>query len=201
MTESQLSSSPEHPLPRIVNGENTNTYIDAQEAAKTMRELGISDGLLEKTTIYVDPENRLITNGTAYPQHLGHWRFDRSSQLAKAPGPIVRISTTMRGKPRDEEAMNRTLIHELEHVAQMDRKDKKLILGHAAIWGLAVVGAVAGNVLSSRKTSRLLPKTIATIGGALIGQQVGYKLAPHEAQAQHRAHEITTTAIKRQNTH
>jgi hypothetical protein len=183
------------PQPRVVYGEriSPDLTVDINGAADTMRELDTSDGTTGNTTIYLDPTNRFATNGIAYPRTLGRLRHIFYPELRNAPGPIVRISTKVKGKKRTEEQMNHTLAHELEHVAQMDRKDPRLKMGHLAIWGSAALGAVIGNKLGSGKKAR----TAGTLLGAMIGQQVGYRIAPHERQARERAKVVNTSAIKR----
>ena len=98
--------------------------------------------------------------------------------------------------------MNKTLVHELEHLAQDERDDKKVTAGHIAIWGLAAAGALLGHTLGRRKGGALTPLT--TVVGAYIGHSVGYRIAPHERQARKRAGqtrqghaEVTTDAIVR----
>lgn len=191
MTELEKSSQP-----RVVHGEKVpaNLELDKSDIAGTMRELGISSETIDKTTVYLDPTNRLGTNGIAYPKTLGRLRHIFNPKLRDAPGPIVRISTKVRGKERTTEEMNHTLSHELEHVAQMDRKDANLKLGHLAIWGGALLGAAVGNRLGSSKKARMA----GTVVGAMIGQQIGYKIAPHERQAREKSKHITTSAIKHQ---
>lgn len=172
--------------------------VNPIELGSTMRELGISDKSIEESTLYIDPKNRLLNFGTHYPNAIGRMRFWSNPEIQESKGDIVRLSARVRGKRRTGEQINRTLVHELEHVAQADRKDIKVTEGHVAIWGLAAVGALVGSRFGETKTSKL----ISTGVGAFIGHNIGYLLAPHEVQARKRAGqnrgkkaEITTTSI------
>src|SRR5690606_36975728 len=141
--------------------------------------------------------NRLLNNGTHYPGWLGRLRFRSIPELKRVRGDIVRITTVKRGKPRSSELMNQTWIHEEEHVAQADRHDKKVVLGHLATWGMTAASAVAGY--------RLGPGVSVLAAG--LGNRIGYILSPHEIQARRRAGQhkrrkaqaVTTTAIRRIN--
>ena len=175
--------------PHIVQGPGKS--IDPSVVGQTMQELGVSSETIDKTIIFVDPANRLATNGITYPNRLGRLRHIANPDLRNAKGPIVRLSTRVRGADRSVEDMNVTLTHELEHVAQMDRRDTGLRIGHAAIWGLATLGAVVGYHMGHSKASRIG----LGISGMLIGHQIGYKIAPHERQARSVANTVTTTAI------
>jgi hypothetical protein len=181
--------------PRVVYGEKIppDLTVDPDALADTMRELNISDKTIENTTIYMDPSNRLATNGIAYPKTLGRLRHIRHPELRRAPGPVVRVSTKIRGTERKKQDMNHTLSHELEHVAQIDRKDPRLTIGHLAIWGSAALGATIGNKLGSSRKGR----AVGTLLGAMVGQQIGYKRAPHEQQAREKSKIISTSAIQR----
>jgi glycine zipper 2TM protein len=181
--------------PRVIYGEKVSPdlTVDTDALADTMHELDISDETIENTTIYMDPSNRLATNGIAYPKTLGRLRHILHPELRRAPGPVVRVSAKIRGAEREEEDMNHTLSHELEHIAQIDRKDPRLKIGHLAIWGSAALGAVIGNKLGSSKKGR----AAGTLLGAMVGQQIGYKIAPHEQQARERSKIVNTSAIKR----
>lgn len=196
-----MNESYPEPLPRIVHGTEITPYIDIDptQVASVLHELGVSDSAIESTTIYLDGNSHIATNGMAYPNALGRTRFRHVPELKNAPGAIVRIGTNQRGKVRTEEDMNRTLVHELEHVAQMERKDKKMTAGHLAIWGLAAAGAVAGNKLAKKRGTGRAGRFGAMIAGMAAGQQIGYKFAPHEHKARERAKEITTSAISRKN--
>jgi hypothetical protein len=189
----------EQPLaePNIIISPETKgeLIIDPRTVAQTMQELGISKQGIRNTSILVDETNRIATNGIAYPRWLGILRHLHHPQLRDAPGPIIRLSSVVKGKERSAEDMNRTLVHELEHVAQMERKDPNIKLGHIAIWGLAAAGGIAVNRLM-RGRSKVIRST-ATFAGAAMGQQLGYRIAPHEIEARQRAEEISTSAIRR----
>lgn len=183
--------------PKIIISPKTKgeLIIDPGAVAQTMQELGISKQGIQNTSILVDETNRIATNGIAYPRWLGILRHLHYPQLRDAPGPIIRLSSVVKGKERSAENMNRTLVHELEHVAQMERKDPNIKLGHVAIWGLATAGGIAVNRLM-RGQSKVI-QLAATFAGAMAGQQLGYRIAPHEIEARQRAKEISTSAIRR----
>ena len=190
--------------PRIVYGEGTdpNVSVDPEAAAQTMRELGVSETAIANSAVYVDPRNRIANNGTHYTNRLGRLRFRSVPELQDVEGDIVRISTRVRGKERTTELMNKTLTHEWEHLAQEDRHDRKVTEGHIAIYGLATLGALAGNRLGKGAKG----KVGAAIGG-FLGYQLGYWLAPHERQARLRAGQtkgvepqVVSKAVRRNNT-
>lgn len=182
-------------LPLIVYGEgaNPNDTISPEIAAETMRELGISEQAIGDAAIFLDPKNRMVNYGTHYSPRQAQLRFRSVPELSNAKGEVVRLSTTMRGKALTELQMNRTFVHELEHVAQHDRDDTKVTKGHIAIWGLAAAGAVIG----SRYGKSNLVKTAGALVGAIIGYESGYMIAPHERQARHRGRAVTSTAVSR----
>lgn len=171
-------------IPRIVYGEGLDptVSVDPEAAAQTMRELGVSEAGIANSAVYIDPKNRLANNGTHYSNRLGRLRFRSVPELQDVVGDIVRISTSVRGKERTTELMNKTLTHEWEHLAQADRHDKKVTEGHIAIYGLAALGSLAGNRLGKGGKGKIG----AAIGG-FLGYQLGYWLAPHERQARLRA--------------
>jgi hypothetical protein len=181
------------PEPQVVYGEGVDTAISvsAESVTQDMQGLNISEQGVDNTTVYMDPKNRLLNLGTHYYSWMAPIRFPHIPELRNAKGDIVRISTEVKGQKRTVEQMNHTLTHELEHVAQHDRHDRKVIAGHTAIWGLAAAGAIAGNRLGRGKVS----KTVGTVLGGLIGQQTGYMIAPHERQARKRARQVTSSAI------
>jgi len=191
MTESQHEQQ-HQPRPRIVMGEGVDPSIgiDRNALSETMQELGISENVMNNATVVVDPNNRLLNYGTHYSKREARLRFPG---LRNTPGQAVRVSAKVRGKERTEKQMNRTLVHELEHVAQSDRRDKKVTAGHVAIWGLTAAGALAGNRIGKNKAS----KTLGIVVGAIAGNRLGYLGAPHERQARARAREVRTTAIHR----
>ncbi len=170
--------------PRIIYGEgvDSSVSVDPEIAAETMRELGVSDVGIANSAVYVDPKNRIANNGTHYSNTLGRLRFRSVPELQDVEGDVVRISTKVRGKERTTELMNKTLTHEWEHLAQADRRDRKVTEGHIAIYGLATLGALAGNRLGKGTKG----KVGAAVGG-FLGYQLGYWLAPHERQARLRA--------------
>ncbi|HEX9594723.1 MAG TPA: hypothetical protein VF996_01170 [Candidatus Saccharimonadales bacterium] len=187
-----IDQEQQRPLPRIIYEGSTDEQVEAnvEVVADTMLELGITENIIKQTTLLVLPESR-TTNGSAWPEKLGRLRHRKHQELHDSQGPVVRLNLKVHGKERTAEEINRTLVHELEHVSQIGRADTKLMLGHAAIWGLAAAGVAAGNKLGRGKSQ----KTAFSLLGAGIGHQAGYRIAPHERQARIRSDEVKTSAI------
>lgn len=186
---SEIKSSEQTAYPHVVYGERADdgVALDRFATAQAMREIGISDTAITNSAIYIDPKNRLSSNGTHYPNWLGRLRFPSVTELQKVDGDIIRLSTRVRGKERTEDQLNRTMAHELEHLAQADRNDLRLSVGRAMIYGFAALGALAGSRLSQGSK-----KSVGILAGGLLGHQIGYWIAPHERQARQRASDTGT---------
>lgn len=184
--------SDQQPLPKVLyEGEASDRLeVNAESVAETMQKLGVSAELISRTNLFITPRS-YSTNGSTWPKGLGRLRYRGHEELEDAEGPIVRINQRVKGRERSAEDMNRTLVHELEHVSQIDRNDLQVKIGHAAVWGLAGAGAIAGNQLGKSRSS----KTAFSLLGEIVGHQAGYRLAPHEKQARNRSDEITASAI------
>lgn len=191
------TKSKESVRPSIVYGRDQKDYIsiDPLTATQVMRELGVSESGIANSVIYIDYKNRLLNNGTHYPNKLGRLRFFFIPELRGVKGDIVRLSTKVRGKERTASQMNKTITHEWEHLAQDDRKDIKVIQGHITIYGLAIVSILAGGFMGGMAGAFIC---------GLLGYQIGYWLAPHERQARLRSGQIyglnptiTSGAVKR----
>lgn len=195
MAETNTSTQTDISTPTIVYGNHSEgkVALDPLDAASAMHELNISEQTIGNSAVFVDPKNRLLNYGTHYPGRLGRLRFHSIPELKDVEGDIIRISTRVRGKDRTAEEMNRTFTHELEHLAQHDRHDKKVTAGHIAVWGLAALGAVVGSHTGKNK----LAKTAGMTLGAIAGYEAGYMIAPHERQARNRAREVTSSALRR----
>lgn len=159
-----------------------NIRIDADELARIMNACWLSPAAMGRITVYIDPTFHLSLNGSAWPSYLARFRFPRLPRH----GNVVRISTQMRGKPRSAAAMNQTLVHELEHIAQIERKDIRMFIGHATILAAVLCGITVGLWAHS---------LLLAILGGLVGEQLGYLIALHEIQARKRARTVTTSAI------
>lgn len=201
-SSSDMNTESPEPVPKVIYGEDVDptVLVDARELGQTMRNLGISDESIANSAVYIDPRNRLQTFGTHYPNRIGRLRFRSVPEIQLVKGDIVRLSTTVKNKARTDEEMNRTLVHELEHLAQSDRKDRRVTEGHLAIWGLAAAGAILGSRLGGNK----MFKAAGTAVGAAVGHSLGYLMAPHERQARKRAGQgrkatpqVTTDAVSR----
>ena len=201
MPHTNTEAKNSHSVPTVLYGGNAANVISLDEhaLADTMQELGIPEKAIGETTIYMDPRARLISFGTHYPNKLGRLRLRKVPGIKDATGDIIRLSTKMvfesekLGRDTNDSRMNRIAVHELEHVAQQERHDRKLNEGHIAIWGLAAAGAVIGNRLGRTKKG----KALGTAVGGYVGHSIGYMIAPHERQARARARQVKSTAIKR----
>lgn len=182
--------------PRIVYDSEVDPQIivNAHEIAGTMRAMEISEKAISNTIVYLDAQSHYCVNGSVWPKMLGRLRHIRNPELRKAPGSIVRLSTVMAGKRRRIDDINRTLVHELKHVAQIDQKDSSLVYGQVTYWGISALGALAANKLV-RNSPRIVPRLAVTFGGLLLGSHAGYRLAPHERHARASANHTTIAAV------
>lgn len=178
----------------ISSSASDHLSVDADGVAKVMNELGITAETIRATTIYFDHYNYVLINGITYPNLLGRVRYLTIPVMRQTNGPIVRVSSRVQGKWRSARAMNVTLVHELEHVAQMDRRDRSRKIGQLGRWVLTAVAASFGVWLTAAG-GRWRAGYI--LGLAIIGHVLGYVIAPHEAQARKRARLVEISAIKR----
>jgi hypothetical protein len=176
-------------LPQVITGEAPYLGLDAAALADVMQtEYGISPETLANTTVVIDDKNRLSYKASQVPKKLD--RLVRGpSESNQGDGSVVRVGSRFRGKDRTPDEMNHALAHELEHVAQMDRKDRKVTVGNILIWGGAVVGAALGYGLTRNRPG--IGRIAGPVAGAAVGQKLGYTLAPYERQAR----------VKAENTH
>lgn len=182
-------------LPRIVYAcDHPDFVVDSLIVAGAMDEIGVSPESVASTTVYMDEKSRSSVNGSVWPRFLGRLRFFGNPELRNSSGSIVRLSTVKCGKRRSVEAINRTLVHELKHVAQIDQKDSSLIVGNVTHLGLTVLGVLAAHRVTE-KSSRIIPRLAIGLGGLLIGSHTGYRLALHERHARVVAEIINTNAV------
>lgn len=179
------TSDRENAIPQVFDKTSGDEWdIDPAKTASAMSEhYDISNRGIEVTSIVLDDKNRLSYRGSQTPKWLDRLIRGKKPEN-EGSGSVVRIGTKIRGRKRTSEDVNHTLSHELEHVAQSDRRDRNILLDNLAVWGLAGGGAFAGNKLGRRRKGT---KIIGTIAGAAIGQALGYKLASHEQQARDKA--------------
>jgi hypothetical protein len=191
---SPTSTCYQEDLPKVVFGEGVHESIEVDKAqlAHVMEKVGAPPD----TAIYLGGKNNLRKRGFQWLK--SHDRLVHGDQERnQGSGSVIRVNTKLRGKIRDQEDMNRTLVHELEHAAQMDRNDFNVKIGKLVIAGSTVLGLVAGE-LAGRKTDNKFARTLVPILGAIIGRDIGYIIAPHEREARLRAERTKTTAIKKQ---
>jgi hypothetical protein len=191
--DKQLASST---YPRAVYGDGVqpDIFVDPPCVLETMNILRISS-IPAEHTVYVSGRFNIARKGLQLSKWIDrfvHGEKDRN----EGEGSVVRVNTVLRGKVRSIDDMNRTLVHELEHVAQAERNDPKLVYGNIAIWGLTLAGALAGNTIVKRR-GNAAASVIGMVVGAAAGHDIGYLVAPHERQARERARTVVTTAIYR----
>jgi len=179
--------------PQVYNSAST-IAVDTEVLGALVQELGIAPEVATQTSVLIDDRNHTSYRGSQMPKWLDR-KLNGEQDYNAGEGSVVRVSSRFKGKDLAAEEMNKTLAHELEHVAQQARGDVGMKVGNGAIWGLAATGAGIGRELA--KDRGLLAKVILPLGMAAVGHQIGYKLAPHERGARARAQEITTTAISR----
>ncbi len=180
--------------PLFVEERTQNISAEPSEIAATMEGLGMSGAAIQDTSVVIDGKNRRSYNGSQTPKWL-----DRLAQgdmpYNQGKGSVVRIGTKVRGRERTEEQMNKVLVHELEHAAQKDRKDKNIVVGNILIYGGSFALGALGNILAKR--TGLTGRALATGAGLAIGNRLGYQFAPHERQARERAQALKSSAIKK----
>ena len=165
-------------IPVVIN-DNKKIQIDKFGITEIMRSFALDSQTIRNTTIYLDSKNHFINNGVTYPKWLGRIGFLFDPKLSKAPGQIVKINLKVRGKNRNKDMLNKTLVHELAHVAQTERNDLQIYIGVIVIYGLLI----AGGLFSYGLGTSLFSKASLVVIGAMIGYQIGYSIAPHEREA------------------
>lgn len=173
--------------------ESRSVEVDPVELRRTMQGIGISEAGIGQTAIVVDGKNRTSYNGSQAPKWV-----DRLTHgvhpYNQGKGTVIRLGTKVRGKNRSLEDINDTLVHELEHTVQYDKRDKSLLIGNMLIYGGSFALAALVDVLARK--AGVKHRSLASVGGFVLGNRIGYQLAPHENQARQRARELKTSAIK-----
>lgn len=177
-----------------VHNSATDIVVDAEALSSLAQELGITPNITAQTSVLIENSANELYRGSHIPKWLDR-KLHGKQAYNEGEGSVVRIASHHHAKDLTDEEMNRTLAHELEHVAQQSRGDIGITVGNGAIWGLAAAGAGIGRELA--KDKGVLAKVILPLGIAAVGHQIGYKLAPHEKGAHARAQGITTTVISR----
>lgn len=172
-----------------------NVHLDVAKAVEVMKTCGIPPEEIVNTVIYIDAKFHLNINGSVWPKQLARLRYGRSG-FEVGVGNVVRMSSRVLGKPRPSESLNHTLVHEIEHVAQIERKDIRLLIGHLTM----LLGTLAGMWLSmwaSESLRLVFPlRILCVLVGAAIGLQIGYLFAWHEIQARRVAGKTITSSVK-----
>lgn len=166
--------------------------LDPDEVADTLRQAGVQE--VASHTIDVSSERRFNGGATA-PKWLDRL-VNGPSEANAGPGSVIRIhtSTKMRPNPRTSEQLDELLAHEAQHVAQIERHDKRLAVGFITMGTLALLGGYAGNRLTVNKHKPI--RALGVTVGALIGYKIGYQLAAHETQARAHATNHTSHAFR-----
>jgi hypothetical protein len=187
MTETNV-----HPPMHIV--ESTTMAIDTDALTQLTQDLSITPQVAAQTSVLIEERSNELYKGSHLPKWLDRTLHGRQP-YNEGEGSVVRIAGRHHGQDLTAEEMNRTLVHEMEHVSQHDRKDVSMRAGNAIIWGLAAAGAVAGHEASKNRGKFM--RLVLPLGLAAVSQRIGYQLAPHEREARARAQQITSTAIRR----
>src|SRR6266702_959351 len=184
-------------VPRVIVDQKASPEWEAnatQLAQLLTDKYSMSENGIANTTVIVDGDNRLSYKGSHTSKLLYRLLHGKSPENDGA-GSVIRVGTRFRGRRRTQEEVNETLAHELEHAAQQDRKDPKVVLGNLATWGVAATGAVVGNKLTRNSSPAI--KFVASSIGAIIGQSIGYRFASHESEARRKAQRVQVSIIKR----
>lgn len=181
--------------PEVVYGPGVDPAleVDTYEVAQTMARLGTLTQTIGSTTLYIGGKNNYVTKGFQIPKSADRMLHGVQPRN-EGPGTVIRVNTMYRGQPRGTDDMNKTLVHELEHIAQADRKDIRYFTGLIGVYGLALAGGLAGARFVKGSFAK---KVVAATLGAALGHQAAYVIAPHERQAKQRAEDVATTAIRR----
>lgn len=160
----------------VVNTNLTSLRVDLMGIAKIMKSLGLSEETIQTTTVYIDSRQHLTVRGSVWPKFLAKLRYPR---LAPS-GCVIRLSGNMFFTGPTDRTINHTLIHEIEHVAQIERKDVRIFIGYLTSIIFSANGVALG--LASNPSVVILEVLITGITG-LFGLQLGYLLSLHEMQA------------------
>lgn len=169
----------------------SDVYIDSDACVQILRKLQVSEHAIASTTIEIDVLNRWNIRGSTMPKRLDRW-LHGPSEHNKGSGLYVRVASKYRGRYRSATAMNQTLVHELEHVAQISRHDIRQA-GLITMLIAIVAGTVTGWKISHDRS--VATRLMISFIGFVIGLSVGYFTAPHEVQARSRARYVRSKAI------
>jgi hypothetical protein len=199
--------TPEHKSsPQVEHG--SKNKLDPSSTTDVLCQLGVSGEGIARTTVVIDSSDRSIKKtgirgGADYKWHDRRKHGEHSNN--EGDGSIVRVYENYRAwrNPfkqieRTPEELNSTLMHELEHVAQMERKDPRLYVGIAMMLGMAALGPVIGERVGKKAGGGYGARLGGAALGLAVGRYIGYKASPHEIQARKRAKTTKTSAISRQ---
>jgi hypothetical protein len=201
-TEQAPAPTPLHtevdlPLPRVyVDPQAEDNYqLLPDELSRTMSIMGVSDEYIPQTTFLVDGHDRHMIHGMTAPGPRARKYFGRLPWVDEVgDGAFVLLATKHKGKQLPVEKINEVLVHEVAHVAQLERGDTWLKLNRYIVAASTLAGAVAGNRVG--KGTGLF-RAVTTMKGFDIGFMVGYgMLAPSERQARAASRTIISTAVR-----
>lgn len=150
--------------------------VDIDAIGHIMNDFGLPEGTIKSTTVYISYRPALRILGSVWPKYLARFRYPS----IKPKGMVLRLSYKMYFIGTTERTINRTLVHEIEHVAQVARKDIKLLIGYATELVFLSAGIALG--LTNESDSVIFRIAILLIT-SFAGLQVGYMFAMHEAVA------------------
>lgn len=145
-----------------------------------MASLGLSEKTIANTTLYIDNHRHITILGSVWPKYLSRLRYPR----LKPTGSVIRLSRRLYFTGPTYKTINHTLVHEIEHAAQIQRKDPRLLIGYLT----QVVGVGAGIALGLTNQSDVIVfKVMILFITALFGLYAGYMFSLHEMQARKRS--------------
>lgn len=165
------------PTPKLVVSDKLgDIHVDLAGVAEAMKALGVSEQTIQSTTIYVDSYPHLTILGSVWPRFLAWLRYPRLAPR----GHVVRLSSKMFFLGPTDRTINHTLIHEIEHVAQIERKDTRILIGYLTNLVFLLAGIALG---LTNKSDVIIFKVLIIFITALFGLRVGYMFSLHEMQA------------------
>lgn len=160
----------------VISKELTDASVDKTSLISMMQELGLKDKTINNLTIYIDNNTHFSTRGSTWPRSLSYFRFPK----LRAKGKVVRLSSKMMFTGSTKLTINTSLIHEIEHVAQIERKDPRLLAGYLTQLVFITAGLSLG---LTDKSGLLIYRILITALTTFTGWQFGYMFSWHEMQA------------------
>jgi hypothetical protein len=173
------------PIPElIISKKLTNVSVDLEYVATIMSSLGLNEKSIRNSIVFIDHRPSLTILGSVWPKYLASLRFPR----IKSSGSVIRLSSRLFFTGSTQRSINHTLVHEIEHAAQIQRRDLHLFVGYLTQVATSTAGIALG--LTNQSNHFVFKYLIVTITG-LFGLYIGYMFSLHEMQARH-----TSTSYK-----